>query len=174
MPTTIDHIEAYFSSLKETFEFLIAHNEVSQANGLEGALAKTLVIASASFFEDFLTQAILDHVQKNATDETVVEFCRIAAIEQKYHSWFDWNGHTATKFFKLFGEAIKVKAADRIKSDPALASAISAFMFLGSQRNLIVHRNMLAYAFASTSDDIIAKAREALRFVNFVADELFN
>ena len=40
---------------------------MSQANGLEGALAKTLVIASASFFEDFLTQAILDHVQKNAT-----------------------------------------------------------------------------------------------------------
>lgn len=47
-------------------------------------------------------------------------------------------------------------------------------MFLGSQRNLIVHRNMLAYALANTSDEIIGKARQALRFVNFVADELFN
>jgi hypothetical protein len=56
-------------------------------------------------------------------------------------------------------DAVKIKAADRIKQDPELASAISAFMFLGSQRNLIVHRNMLAFALASTSDEIIARRR---------------
>ncbi len=173
MPTTIDHIETFFSSLKETSAFLISHNEISRANGIEGSLAKTLIVATASFFEDFLTQIVLNYIERNAKDQTVVEFCRIAAIEQKYHSWFDWKTSTATKFFSLFGEATKIKAAKRLKEDPELAASVAAFMFLGSQRNLIVHRNMLAYTLSDTSDEIITKARLALRFVNYVADDLF-
>jgi len=46
-------------------------------------------------------------------------------------------------------------------------------MFLGSQRNLIVHKNMLSFSLSDTSDEVIAKARRALRFVNFIADDLF-
>jgi hypothetical protein len=174
MPTTLDHIEAFFSSQKETAKYLAGQNEISLANGIEGSLAKTLIIATASFFEDFLTQVIIHHIERNSNDQTIVEFCKAGAIDQKYHSWFDWKTSTATKFFRLFGDATKSKAAERLKTDPELTASISAFMFLGSQRNLIVHRNMLAYTLSDTSDEVILKARQALRFVNYVADELFD
>jgi hypothetical protein len=173
MATTIKHIEDYYASQKEALRYLVSQNEISLANGIEGTLAKTLIIATASFFEDFLTQVVIDHIQDNAKDRTVVEFCKIGAIEQKYHTWFEWKTATATKFFRLFGEPVKAKAADRLRVDPELVDAVTSFMFLGSQRNLIVHRNMLAYTLSDTSDEVIEKSRRALKFVNYVADELF-
>ncbi|MGA7810839.1 HEPN domain-containing protein [Bradyrhizobium sp.] len=154
-------------------KYLVANNEISLASGIEGTLAKTLIIATASFFEDFLTQVVIDHIQTNANSETVIEFCKIGAIEQKYHTWFEWKQSSATRFFRLFGEPIKLKAAARLRDDPELVNAVTSFMFLGSQRNLIVHRNMLAYTLSDTSDEVIKKSRQALRFVNYVADELF-
>jgi RiboL-PSP-HEPN len=173
MATTIKHIEDYYASQKEALNYLVARNEISLANGIEGTLAKTLIVATASFFEDFLTQVVIDHIHTNSKDSTVFEFCRIGAIEQKYHTWFEWKTASATKFFRLFGEPVKAKAAVRLRDDPELVDAVTSFMFLGSQRNLIVHRNMLAYTLPDTSEEVIEKSRRALRFVNYVADELF-
>jgi hypothetical protein len=174
MPSTIDHIEAFYVSQKEAFDFLISQNQISLASGIEGSLAKLLIVATASFFEVRLTQFILEHIERNSNDRTVFEFCKIAAIDQKYHTWFEWDRTNATIFFRLFGETTKTKASERLKADPELAAAVGAFMFLGSQRNLIVHRNMLAYALSDTSEEIILKARQALRFVNYITDELFH
>src|SRR5581483_2299265 len=97
MLAKLEHIEAFYVSQKETAEYLIAQNEISRATGIEGSLAKTLIVAAASFFEDFLTQAVVSHIEKNSKDQTVVEFCKAGAIDQKYHSWFDWKTSTATK-----------------------------------------------------------------------------
>jgi hypothetical protein len=173
MPITIYHIEAFYLSQKETSDYLIVQNQISLASGIEGALAKTLIVATASFFEVSLTQFILEHIERNSKDQTVFEFCKIAAIQQKYHTWFEWDSGNATKFFRLFGDDIKMKAARRLKADSELAVGVTSFMFLGSLRNLIVHRNMLAYALPDTSEEVIIKSRKALRFVNYIMDELF-
>lgn len=171
---TIEHIEAFYAAQSSVKQLLLDAEEISLANDLENLLAKTLVVATASYFEDFLTEFILSHIRKHSSDPSVPEFCRTSAIQQRYHTWFDWNVSNANKFFSLFGEAIRNKAANSLRVNGDLVDAVAAFMFLGSQRNLIVHRNMLAYTLPDTSDQIIGKARQALIFINFLTDDLFS
>jgi len=172
MRASIAHIESFYSGQKQILDGLRASGEISLANELENVLAKSLVIACASYFEEFITSATLAYASANAKDQGLVEFCKKAS-QRQYHSWFDWEKSNANKFLGLFGDSAKQKAADRQKADEAFEGSVTNFMFLGSQRNLIVHRNMLAYAFSGTSDEVMSKARAATAFVDFVAAEVF-
>ena len=172
MPATIDHIEAFFSGQKQVLTHLQEIGEISLVNELENVLAKSLVIACASYFEDFITAALLSYVAINSKSRGLSEFCKKIS-QRQYHSWFEWDRQNANRFIVLFGEDAKELATKRSIADADFEPAVRNFMFLGSQRNLIVHRNMLAYSFTDTSDEVMAKARRALLFVNFVADDLF-
>lgn len=170
----LDHIEKFYKGQKEAISILINQKQISLASDSEGILAKTLILAIASYFEDCITKSVFDHIREHSSHVSVSEFCRITGIERRYHTWFNWTDQNANEFFSKFGKDTKAKAAARCKQDDALSQAVKSFMYLGSQRNLIIHGNMLAVTLNDTSDEIMLKAKDAIGFVNYVSNDLFS
>lgn len=172
MLANIEHIEAFYSAQKNVLDRLRELGEISLANDIESVLAKNLVIASASYFEDFITAALMNFVASNTGHPGLSEFCKKVS-QRQYHSWFDWDKPNANKFVQMFGEVSKATLATHVAQVDDFETSIKNFMFLGSQRNLIVHRNMLAFSFSDTSDEVIRKIRHAVIFVNFISTKIF-
>jgi hypothetical protein len=172
MTASIAHIENYYAGQVQARDRLRALGEVSAANDIESVLAKNLVVASASYFEEFLAEALGKFVQVNSKSPGLSEFCRRVS-QRQYHTWFDWDKANANKFVYMFGDDARARIVRKYSDDATFDVAVRNFMFLGSQRNIIVHRNLLSFAFTDTADEVIAKVRTAVAFVNFVSDDIF-
>jgi hypothetical protein len=154
----VDRIHGELSSLRE----IIQHTEsLSDVNAFEALGSKTLLLAAASFFEKQVCEAILGCAKDTGTSEIFASFIEKQALERKFHSMFQWEATNINRFLALFGTECKKIMEKEIKESEELSSAMNDFIYINSQRNLLVHNNFAAFNLDTAMDDIWLKFKSA-------------
>jgi hypothetical protein len=94
-------------SMYEDFTALIEHLEKSQEISFrdiaDSTFKKTLVLSAASFFEDKIRNILLNFIsEQTKKHELILAFVESKAISRQYHTYFEWDGKNANKFFFPF------------------------------------------------------------------------
>lgn len=163
--TIVDRLHGEFS---EILEFLREGLEISLHNVADDNLKKTLLIASASYYEQRLTEEVNRFVEEvTAKDHVLAHLVKNKAVSRQYHSWFDWEKSNANKFFSLFGTDFRNCMEREVKNDNDLKSSIQAFLEIGLARNRLVHQNFGSYSLEKNSEDVYELHKTAMRFVEW-------
>ncbi len=163
--TAIDGLLERFSQLKA---FLSERNELSLAVEAEANFKKLFVLACGSFFEEQITGAI-GRWADAAGNASLAAFVRNKGLERQYHTFFDWKTETnVNRFLALFGDTYKTTMGPLIKDDETIRNGMKAFLWIGQQRNLLAHENLVSAPLTSTIDELAEQYVSALRFVRFL------
>lgn len=150
-----DSIEAMLEDHHRLIEILQSTNSVSLQATVESAFAKTLLVAVASYFENRITNAVLQIFQEETNgSDALVSFVRDQAVSRGYSSWFNWNSRNANQFFGKFGQGFRSLMDAKIRNDNVLAQSIHAFMEIGSIRNPLVHQNYAQFNLDKTVAEV--------------------
>lgn len=162
--TVVDRLYSEFQDIMKTLD---QQSEPSLRVTAEETFRKTLLIAAASHFEREVKSHITNLVRKHTDDESViVEFVYNKAIARQFHTYFDWNGRNANKFFALFGEGFKSYMTERVNTDQCYDQAVVAFLELGNERNRLVHEDFGNFTMEKNSKEIFCLYKKASIFVN--------
>lgn len=162
--TSVDRLYGDATAL---IELLSEQSEVSLQVAVSDNLRKSLLLAAASHFEARVCDALIQFVKDRAPGSALVaNFVMNRAINFQYHSLFAWDGNNANRFFSLFGPQFKVAIADHISDSEELREAIRAFLEIGNDRNRLVHGDFATFSMDKTVDEIYAKYKLALPFVD--------
>jgi hypothetical protein len=168
MPRT-SIIDRIYQDNLDLLTFLQEKNEPSFMVQFDTVFTKTLLLSAASYFEHEIcrmVQAFIEYKAQN--DECVIAIVKQKAIERQYHTYFDWNGKNANKFFSLFGSTFKEKRLQDIKDNPDLQSAIKSFLELGNERNKLVHQNFADCTIEKTAEEVYKLYQQAAVFIDFL------
>lgn len=147
--------------------------EPSLAISASDTFRKTLVLASASYFEHRVSACVADFVRECANgSKLVVSFVKNKAISRQYHTWFSWSDSNANAFFGMFGVEFKQMMQERVKSSEELRVAITSFLEIGNERNKLVHQDFASFPFEKTLDEIYGSYKKAIPFVDGLAAHL--
>jgi hypothetical protein len=170
MPTIID---ALYEQNREAIALISKNEEISIASDIDNKLKKHLVMAAASYFEVEVRGAIEKLVESaSGGNQAVLALVRQKALERQFHTYFEWGGQNANKFFASFGEEFGKKCKAEVKASEELAGAISAFLELGEMRNKLAHLNFAQFPIEKTSDEIYGLYKRAHEFLEFIRLEL--
>lgn len=162
--TIIDQIYKQNLSL---LDYLKQQGEVSYAVQFDMTFKKTLLLSSASYFEEEICKIIQDFIErKTDKNDYIISLVKQKAIKRQYHTYFNWNGNNANSFFSLFGDEFKSQLSQRIKTDPDLDSAVKAFLELGNLRNCLVHQNFGNYSVDKTAEEVYKLYEQAMKFLS--------
>ena len=152
-------------------DYLRANNELQMMSRIEESFARTLVIATASYFEVKLTDAICD-VYREFTQgaSSLTLFVRKQGIGRRFAQLFDWGNDSgpapnANRFYKLFGDEFAVHMRRKVQGDRFLDEGVRAFLEIGNIRNQMVHGNFADFQIDKTVDDLYDLYGKADRFV---------
>ena len=163
--TIVDRLQGEFS---EILDFLKQGHEISLHNVADENLKKTLLIASASYFEQRLTEEVNRFAEEvTAKDHALTYLVKNKAVSRQYHSWFDWEKSNANKFFALFGPDFRNCMEREVKTDNELKSSIRAFLEIGLERNRLAHQNFGSYSLEKQSEEVYELHKTAMRFVEW-------
>jgi hypothetical protein len=148
--------------------FFKERNEVSFQLSMETHLKKGLLLAAASYFESLITEHLISFAKEvSGGNELLCTFLKKKAIGRQYHTLFDWDKPTgANAFYSLMGDDFKNYMKKNTVEKPLLASAISAFLTIGDERNRLVHLNYGDYSVGKTIGEIYSLYCSASYFVN--------
>lgn len=147
--------------------------EPSLAISASDTFRKTLVLASASYFEHRVSACVADFVHERASGSTlVVSFVKNKAINRQYHTWFSWSDSNANNFFALFGVEFRQMMQERVKSSDELRAAITSFLEIGNERNKLVHQDFASFPFEKTLEETYGSYKKALPFVDSLSAHL--
>jgi hypothetical protein len=164
-PTIIDRLHTEYSDLLDLLE---KSNEPSLRSAADDSLRKALLLASASYFEKRMTDAVLQFVQECTSHTHVLPFLvKSKVISRQYHTWFDWNCKNANTFFKLFGQTFSDQMKEIVNANEDLKASIAAFMEVGSERNRLVHQDFGSYSLEKTTQEVFGLYSRALAFVDW-------
>jgi hypothetical protein len=159
-----DAVEVMFEQLSRLVASLGLTGEPTLAVSVATIASKSLLLAAASRFESQLTDVVKSVAEANSS-EAIASFCVNQGLVRKYHTLFDWDANNANKFFGLFGENLKQRAAGRKEADAVFADSIRDFIALGRLRNLLVHNDFVAFGLDDTLDELIERYRSARGFL---------
>jgi phage/plasmid-associated DNA primase len=166
-------IDKLYQEHKSVLDYLENNVEVSLRNITDDTFKKLLVLSAASYFEQVLQDLIVQFVSNQCRgDETVISLTKAKVIDRQYHTYFDWDGKNANKFFALFGSTFSDSAKEEVSNDEALDNSIKAFLELGKTRNALVHLNAAAYFLEKTAEEIYQMYVKATYFVGFLSIQL--
>lgn len=166
-------IDSYYSQHRTLSDFLHEKEEVSLKIDADKKFSKTLILASASYFEDRIISIVDGFCRHHSrANEMVMSLLKVKAFERQYHSFFDWKVNNANKFFSQFGEETKQRHLKNIKRDEALKKHEMDFMFIGSRRNVLVHTNFVVSPIEETYLEIYERYKSANEFVDYI-EEMF-
>ncbi len=166
-------IENIYKESAHVVSLLNSHGQTSLANFSTDNFRKTLLLASASYFEKCLTDAVLDFSHKvSCGDERLVGLVRNKVVGRTYHQWFSWNELNANSFYSMFGDAFKQKYETKHKLDEKYKSYVLAFLEVGRERNKLVHQNFATFVLQKTLDEIFELHKIADLFVSEMKNEL--
>ena len=153
--------------LHEEFEALVTHlqAEPSLWSTADDSFRKSLLLASASFFEFRLSKIVADFALEVSNSSLIAGIVTKKAIHRQYHTWFDWDANNANQFYSLFGKDFMNFMKAKHASESWLNSAVSSFMELGRARNSLVHENFAAFSLEKTAAEIFVAYTSAARFV---------
>jgi hypothetical protein len=163
--TVVDRLHGEFSDL---LGVLASVDEVSLRSVADDNLRKSLLMASASYFEQRLTESVIGFVSDVTADDHVLTWLvRNKAVSRQYHTWFDWEQKNANRFFALFGVSFCEHMKKVVKEDDKLARSIQAFLEVGRERNRLVHQDFGSFTMEKTGEEIYALYGTALHFVEW-------
>ena len=164
--------ETVVDRLYQDFQEVIAgigSAEVSLQTTARVNFSKSLLLAAASYFEEQVKSQILDFVSGHSSgNELVMEFIQKTVIERQYHTLFDWKATNANAFFALFGSGFREYMKQHVDNDSEYRDAIRAFLEIGRERNPLVHENYAQFPLEKTVEEIYARYRDALIFVDSI------
>lgn len=165
-------------SMYEEFTALIEHLEQSREFSFrdvaDNTFKKTLVLSAASFFEDKIRKILLNFVsEQTKKHELIVAFVKSKAISRQYHTYFDWDGKNANRFFSLFGSDFKESASSDVKNNEELDLYVKSFLELGSIRNKLVHLNFASIPLDKTCEEIYSLYKKAFGFIEYIEIKLY-
>jgi hypothetical protein len=162
-------IDRLFVESTEITKALQASSEMSLQIAASDNFRKALLLAAASYFEHRICNHVLEFVNLRSGGSVLISsFVRNKAIARQYHSWFEWEGKNANKFFALFGPDFRALMSKRINESESLKSSVAAFLEVGNERNKLVHQDYATFAFEKTLDEVYRLYKEALPFVELV------
>ncbi len=169
MTTGIDAraIDALIERHEEISAFFEEQKEITLRDYTDSEFRKTLVVSTASFFEQKITEAV-GRLAASTNSATIENLIHEKAITRQYHTYFHWKGKNANQFLRLFGNDFKEEVAKEIKSDVSLKEGCESFLWLGQERNKLVHGNFSSAPVDNTLKEIEGFYRKALTFVNFL------
>ena len=145
----------------------LGSNEPSLAAAAGDSFRKTLILASASYFEHRVSKCVVDFVHEHSNGNAlVVGIVKNKAVSRQYHTWFDWQKTNANTFFGLFGVEFKQVMEDSVKNSDELRNAIRSFLEIGNIRNTMVHQDFASFALDKTLDEIYVLYKQSLFFVD--------
>jgi hypothetical protein len=167
-------VDRIYQDNLDLLKFLEEKNEPSFLVQFNTVFTKTLLLSAASYFEHEICRMVQAFIEyKTQNDECIVSIVKQKAIERQYHTYFDWEGRNANKFFSLFGKTFKEKRLKDVKEDIDLDSAIKSFLELGNERNKLVHQNFADCTIEKTAEEVYKLYQQATLFIDFL-DRQFN
>jgi hypothetical protein len=167
-------VDRIYQENSDLFKFLEEKNEPSFMIQFCTVFSKTLLLSAASYFEYEICRMVQTFIErKTQNDECIISIIKQKAIERQYHTYFDWNGVNANKFFSLFGNTFKEKKLKDVKDNPTLQSAIKSFLELDNERNKLVHQNFADCTIEKTAEEVYKLYKQATLFIDFL-DQQFN
>jgi hypothetical protein len=162
--TVVEGLYGEYSSILTTLE---GAEEWSLKVAADGSLRKALLLAAASYFEAQLSGHVLAYVAAaSGGSAPVVALVRAKAVTRQYHTWFTWDCNNANTFFSLFGPEFSEFMKARVAASDDLGAAIKAFLQLGLERNLLVHKDFGAYPLEKTTQEVYESFLIAKQFVD--------
>ena len=98
----MDIVESLFCDTKELDGFLMSNNELSLRVIVDSNFRKSILLASASYFERQVTDLISEYAQSCSNDEKIIFFIKNKALSRQYHTLFNWDAKNCTAFFGAF------------------------------------------------------------------------
>jgi hypothetical protein len=169
----MDIVQSLYKDAVELDNFLMSQNELSLRIAADANLRKSLLLASASYYERQIGELILDYARSCSNDERIVFFIKNKAISRQYHTLFNWDAKNCNSFLALFGEDFKKEFSFKISTNPALEQAIKYFLEIGSERNRMVHQDFGQYSLEKTSKEINEIHENAKLFISELRTSLF-
>ncbi len=159
-------IDTIYDEHLQIFKYLEDNGEISFANIIKDNFRRTLLLASASYFESKLTEDLESFFREHTkTADIVLQFIKNKAMTRQYHTYFVWDGKNANNFFSLFGPDFKQFAEKQVSGDEVLKQGIEAFLEIGNYRNMLVHQNFANFSVAKTIEEIYVLYGRAMYFV---------
>lgn len=168
----MDIVESLFRDTKELDVFLMSNDETSLRVLVDSNFRKSILLASASYFERQVTDLISEYAQSCANDERIIFFIQNKALSRQYHTLFDWNAKNCNAFLGLFGDEFKNQFREKVSKDGQLDKAIKDFLEIGRERNRLVHQNFGSYSLEKTADEIHDLHLSAKSFLIHLKEEL--
>lgn len=166
-------IDSLYKEFTDLLSFLDQSKEISLRSTVDATFKKTLALSAASYFEDEVRTILINFVNEKSNSNTLLNsFVRNKAIARQYHTFFDWRGKNANKFFSLFGDEFKRSAAEDVKADIELEKAIKDFLDLGNTRNELAHLNFANIELDKTAEEVYLQFQQARKFINFIDAKL--
>jgi HEPN superfamily RiboL-PSP-like protein len=168
-----EEIEAFYEVHRALYDYLLAQSQLTFANETNNSFRRSLILAIASYFENEITNVVREVPRRHAGGHPFIcELIEQKAVARQYHTYFDWEGGNANRFFALFGTNFRDAARVMVQRDNALDGSIRAFLELGNTRNRLVHLNYITFDVDKTPEDMMALFRSALGFVAFLKEQL--
>lgn len=150
----MDIVESLFRDTKELDSFLMNNNELSLRVLVDSNFRKSILLASASYFERQVTDLISEYAQSCTNDGRIIFFIKNKALSRQYHTLFNWDAKNCNAFLGLFGDEFKKQFGDKVSKDDELDKSIKDFLEIGRERNRLVHQNFGSYSLEKTADEI--------------------
>lgn len=164
-------IEELLVDHRDLVEFLEARGQLRLRSRAQEALAKTLIVASASHLEVEMTKVIIDLYRETTQGaEPLAQFVAKKAIGKGFAQLFDWGDErgspsTAKHFYALFGPSFSRYMQSRVKDDKKLDDSVKAFLEIGNRRNRMVHGDYADFQLDKTVEEAYVLYSTAIHFV---------
>ncbi len=168
----MDIVESLYKDASDLDAFLMSKNEISLRISADANLRKSVLLASASYFERQICDLIIEYVRSRTADEKMVSFVNGKAVSRQYHTYFQWDSSNCNAFLGLFGPEFKKGFGARIANNPQLEEAITLFIEIGRERNRMVHQDFGNFALEKTLDEINASHSKAKIFISELREAL--
>lgn len=168
----MDIVERLYNDTISLDTYLLEQGEISFQVTVDSNLRKSILLASASYFENCITDLVARFAGEASSDERLVNFVQKKALSRQYHTLFSWEAKNCNSFLGLFGETYKKVFAEQIAADEALKQAVIDFLEIGAERNRMVHQDFGAYSLEKTSEEIFNLHKSAKVFIQELSNSL--
>lgn len=165
-------VDRLYSEAKEILGYLDHAGQVSLGLAAQDQFRKAILLASASYFENILSECVTGFATEFANSDLLVYLVQNKVVSRQYHTWFNWGAANANSFFALFGPDFKTRMSEKCKCDADYQGAVHAFLELGSTRNSLVHQDYATFALDKTLDEVYDLYKRAMPFVVSFAHDL--
>lgn len=170
----MDIVEALYKEIIDLDNFLQSSNEISLKVAADSQLRKSLLLASASFYEKEIIELIETFAKYSSNNEKLFTFIQKKALLRQYHTLFSWDTNNCNTFLSFFGEDYKQCFTTKVKGDEQLNRSIKNFLEIGRERNRMVHLNFGNFMLEKTAAEIMDLHKGAKLFVNELRKSLLN